>query len=361
MQQVIKKIIKAGSTALFSMKGIVKSVALLPLLCLVSVPSGIAQTKDSASFEFSWDEDRPYTTLDKVRFANGQFIQVAEDKLTEKTYLRPMRDECEYRRLEVRNSSSGSLQYVSDACDGIVHIRAAYPNINNAKLAIVTTNCGGSMCSSWNDHFVVFLGESGVKVTRVGSSFYGPKNKRTKYGFGFDGKQLSRSSITNFYDGTENNLGDLVPSTRVFVNQEGYVDTRFNKKFLWLVGEHPDTAMGDEQARSVIVQKIQPERFRDFRAAMSGPGWSSVHNGRFIVMNACMKSNCHLEFGSVVIDGFTGAMHILRFSPEDNIFDQASSIPLKKEVDGRWLSEVDTRQKIQLSIEDGRLRATKKR
>lgn len=261
----------------------------------------------------------------------------------------------------MRNGNSGSLQYISGACDGIVHIRAAYPDEKNAKLAIVTTNCGGTMCSTWNDHYVVFLADSGIRVIRVGTSFYGPKNKMTKYGFAFDGQRLSRSSVINFYDGTENSLGDLLPSTRVFVKQGSYVDIRFDKRFLQFVGEHPDTVLGDEQLRASIVQKIKPERFRAFRAAMSGPGSSYVHNGRFLVMNGCMKSNCPWEFGAVVLDGFTGVLNIMRFAPDENVFDHASSGILKSDVDGYWLSEIDTQQKYDLSIEGGRLRATRKR
>ncbi len=333
-------------------------MAFLILGCIVSAH---AQPSGSPSSEYMWDESQPYTVLDKVRFSNGQFIQVAEGKVTGQSYSQPIREECEYKRLEVRNGNSGSLQYISGACDGIVHIRAAYPDEKNAKLAIVTTNCGGTMCSTWNDHYIVFLGESGIRVTRVGSSFYGPKHKVTKYGFGFDGQRLSRSSVINFYDGTENDLGDLVSSTRIFVKQGSYVDTRFDKKFLRFVGEHPDVVLGDEQVRAALVQKIKPERFRAFRVAMSGPGWSSVHNGRFLVMNACMKSNCPWEFGAVVLDGFTGALHIMRFAPDENVFDHASSVPLKNDVDGYWLSEVDTQQKFSLSIEGGRLRATRKR
>jgi hypothetical protein len=74
-----------------------------------------------------------------------------------------------------------------------------------------------------------------------------------------------------------------------------------------------------------------------------------------------MKSNCPWEFGAVVLDGFTGALHIMRFAPDENIFEQASSQPIKENVDGNWLSEVDTQQRFRLTIDGGRLRATKLR
>lgn len=309
------------------------------------------------SVEFTWSEDQDYKIVDKVRFANGDLIQVAEGKL--QNYK--LREVCEYKRLEVKRESTNSLLYVSGACDGIVHIRAAYPNPKNAKLAIVTTNCGGTACNTWNEHFIVFIGDSGTRVVKVGSSFYGPKNKRTQYEFNFNGQRLVGSMVRNFYDGTENDLGDLVPSTRMFIQQGAFVDLRFEKRFLSFVGEHPDTVLGDAQVRAELVQKMKPDRFRAFRAAMSGPGSSSVFNGRFLVMNACMKSNCPYEFGSVVLDGFTGALHVMRFNPDDNYFDYASTRTLNEQIDGPWLEEIDTQERYRLSLKSGRLHAVKNR
>jgi hypothetical protein len=312
-------------------------------------------TEDSA--HFAWNEEQEYQLLEKVRFANGDFIQVAEGEL--QNYK--LREECENKRLEVKRESTNSLLYVSGACDGIVHIRAAYPNPKNAKLAVVTTNCGGTACNTWNEHFIVFIGDSGIQVVKVGSSFYGPKNKRTQYEFNFSGQRLVGSMVRNFYDGTENDLGDLVSSTRTFIQQGAYVDLRFDKRFWEFVGEHPDTVLGDAQARAELIQKMKPERFRAFRTAMSGPGSSSVYNGRFLVMNACMKSNCPHEFGSVVLDGFTGALHVMRFNPDDNYFDYASTRKLNEDVDASWLEEIDTQQRYHLSIKSGRLQAIKNR
>lgn len=307
--------------------------------------------------EFIWDENQPYKIIHKVRFENGDFIQVAEGKVASQV----VREECDYKRLEVRSGSSGSLLYITGACDSLVHIRAAYPDAKNAKIAIVATNCGGTICSNWSDYFVVFLGDVGVRVVRVGTGFNGPKNKITKYEFSFNGPQLSKSTVNNFYDGSESRLGDLIPSTRVFIRQGQYIDRKFDKKYFKFIGEHPDEVLGDTEVRANIVGKLKPERFRAFRAAMSGPGSSYVSNGRFLVMNACMKSNCPYEFGAVVVDGFTGALHVMRFNPDENLIDHISSRPFDADLDVTWLGEIDTQQKYRLSIENGRLKASKNR
>jgi hypothetical protein len=324
------------------------------LLIFIGVVFSV-QAQSVSKPDFIWDESQSYKIIDKVRFTNGDFIQVAEGKVTGQV----VKEECEYKRLEVRSGSSGSLLYIPGACDSLVHIQAAYPDAKNAKMAIVSTNCGGTICNNWSDHFVVFLGDTGVRVVRVGTSFTGPKNKITKYEFSFDGPRLSRSTVTNFYDGSENSLGDLIPSTRVFIRQGQYIDRKFDKKYFKYVGEHPDDVLGDSEVRANIVAKLKPERFRAFRAAMSGPGSSFIVNGRFLVMNACMKSNCPYEFGAVVVDGFTGALHIMRFNPDENLMDYVSSRPFDPDLDATWLDEIDTQQKYRLSIENGRFKASK--
>jgi len=325
----------------------------LLLFGVLSIAQG--QSFSEKKIEFTWDENQKYQTLDKVRFANGDLIEVAEGNAS----ILNLKEICTLRRLEVRREAPKSLLFVTNACDSIVQIRAAYPDIRNAKLAVVTTNCGGTTCHSFNDHFIVFISDSGLRIARVGTSFIGPKNKSTKYEFGFDGQRLSNALVSNFYDGSENEFGDLLASTRVFIKQGDFVDVRFNKEFLKFVGEHPDVVMGDSDARALLISKIKAERFKAFRSAMSGPGSSSVYNGRFLVMNACMKSNCPFVFGSVVLDGFTGSIHLLRFSLDENIFDHASSQSINEKIDANWLDAIDTQGRYRLLIKQRRLRAEK--
>jgi hypothetical protein len=338
-----------------SRSGLTVRIAIFFVCLMAAVLS--AQAQGGPKPEFVWDASQPFKINDRVKFVNGDFIQVAEGKVSG----RVVKEECEYQRLEVRSGSDESLRYITNACDSLVHIQAAYPDSKNAKLAIVTTNCGGTICGNWSDHFVVFIGDSGVRVTRIGTSYIGPKNKITKYEFAFNGPRLNWSNITNFYDGSENSLGDLIPSFRMFIRQGQYIDRKFEKKYLKFVGEHPDEVLGNAEVRANIVEKMKPERFQAFRIAMSGPGSSFILNGRFLVMDACMKSNCPYQFGSVVLDGFTGALHAIRYNPDENLVDHVSSRPLEEDLDQTWLSEVDTQQKYRLSIVNGRIRAIKNR
>ena len=87
------------------------------------------------------------------------------------------------------------------------------------------------MCNKFNNVYIVFFTNDGLQITKIGTSFYGPKGKTTTYEFWFDGKKIQRSVIRNFLDEKENDLGDLLPSTRNFVTLGAYIDSRFKKEF----------------------------------------------------------------------------------------------------------------------------------
>jgi hypothetical protein len=314
-----------------------------------------AQSSSPSAFDFTWNNQQAGASLSRVRFASGDFIQVATGKLPG----RALNDTCEYKRLEVRDGTSGYLKLAGEICDDIVNIDAVYPDAKNAKVALVTANCSGTICNEWSAHYVIFLGQSGIRIAQIGSSFFGPKGRPTQYDFAFDGQRLSRARIRNLYDGSKNALGDLLPSTRTFGPHGEFLDARFKPDLVKFVDEHPDTVLGDPSARARLVKDMKPDRFRAFRDSMSGPGTSKARDGRFLILNACQKSNCPFVFGSVVLDGFTGNLHLMRFVADDGLFDYASATPFNPAIDSAWLDEVDTQGRFQLKVEAGRLRATK--
>jgi hypothetical protein len=264
---------------------------------------------------------------------------------------------CDIARLEIRRGRTGELLSLTHACDSYVHMVAAHPSTTQARVASVATNCGGTACHGYNDYFVLYLAKGSIRVARVGTGFDGPKGKPMVASFGFQGDDLARSTLSPFYGGERNPLDDLLPATRQWDAASGeYVDTRFRAVWRPFLGEHPEAVLADAQARAPIVKKIKPEQFRQFRAAMSGPGESRLVNGRYLVMNACMKSNCPYQFGSVVVDGFTGDLHVMRFHPEDKLHVHVGTRALDPRTDYIWLGAVDTQDVIRLSIEAGALK-----
>jgi len=320
----------------------------------VALSSGwaFAQSWPNAKPDFIWTEAGAGLFADKVRFANGDSAQVAKGPLEGQT----LRGACDLSRLELRRGRTSELMSVTSACDDNVSVVAAYPSTEQARVAIVTTNCGGTACHAYNDYFIVYLAKGSLRVTRVGTGFYGPQNKPMAFSFWFQGDDLVRSTLAPFYGGERNKLDDLVASTRQWVPTGEYIDTRFRKSYLPFLGQHPEAVLSDTQVRAPIVRRVKPEQFRSFRAAMSGPGESTLVNGRYLVMNACMKSNCPYAFGSVVVDGFTGDLQVMTFNPQEKQYEHVGTRALNPQTDYPWLEVVDTQDVLRLSIDAGALK-----
>ena len=328
------------------------TACLIATLLAVTTTFAQAQGAPASKPDFAWTEAGPGLYADQVRLANGDVAKVAQGPIAGRT----LRGACELSRLELRQGRTGELLALTGACDDRVSVVAVHPSAERARVAIVTTNCGGTACHAYNDYYIVYLARGVLRVTRVGSGFYGPKGKPMVFAFWFQGDDLARSTLAPFYGGERNKLDDLMPSTRQWVEPGEYVDTRFRKAFLPFLGEHPEALLADAGARAPIVNRVKPEQFRAFRAAMSGPGDSTLVNGRYLVMNACMKSNCPYQFGSVVLDGFTGDLQVMMFNPQDKRHLHVGTRRLDPATDYTWLDAVDTQDALRLSIDGGALK-----
>ncbi|MFY8105103.1 MAG: hypothetical protein ACOVK6_13465 [Ramlibacter sp.] len=323
------------------------------LIACITRPAHAQEAPRAPRPDYTWSDNTQDRYLDTVRFANGDLAQVAQGELA--GYA--LKGMCDISRLELRRGRTGELIGVTSACDSHVYVVAAYPSATQAKVAIAVTNCGGTACHNYNDYHVLYLAQGAVRAVRVGTGFYGPRGKPMVFSFSFKGDDLARSTLSPFYSGERNALGDLLPSTRQWDSASGeYLDARFRPAWRAFLGEHPEALLADKTARAPIVKKVKPEQFRAFRAAMSGPGASTLVEGRYLVMNACMKSNCPYEFGAVVVDGFTGDLQVMTFSPEDRRHVHVGTRPLNPRTDTLWLDAVDTQDVLRLSIQAGALK-----
>ncbi len=323
-------------------------LAWLLLACLAA-----AQDAPATRSEFRWTDAAPSLFADQVRFVNGDIAQVAQGPLPGRT----LKGACDLSRLEIRQGKTGDLMWVTSACDDRVHVVAAHPSTTQARVAIVATHCGGTACHGYSDYHVLYLARGAVRASRIGTGFHGPRGKPMVFDFSFQGDDLVRSTLSPYYGGERNSLGDLLPSTRQWDAASGeYLDARFRAAWRPFIGEHPEAVLADAQARAPIVKKVRPEQFRALRAAMSGPGESTLLDGRYLVMNACMKSNCPYQFGAVVVDGITGDLQVMAFSPEDRRHLHVGTRPLDPRKDSVWLDTVDTQDVLRLSIQGGALK-----
>ncbi|WP_137917109.1 hypothetical protein [Hydrogenophaga sp. 2FB] len=296
--------------------------------------------------DFSWSPNvGEYQSIDAVTFANGAEIRSERDSTSQR---------CDFSRLVSRSPTSTSFNDTS-ICDSIVHINAAWPSAKNAKVAIVSANCGGSICHTYSDYYVVLIDQKNLRISQVGTAFIGPRGKPTTFGFTFQGSEIKQSVISNLYGGDVNDLGDLTATKRTYFKGKGYVHDKFNSRFLSFVGEHPESFMEDEVQRKGLVASTGPNNFRAIRAALSGPGSSGLVDGRFVLMEACQKSNCDSVWGAVVLDGFTGdAFAVVLQDRTTEVFHYGTR-PLDSGVDRRWIDMLEAGDGRYLSLKDGRL------
>jgi len=311
---------------------------------IVASPSAHAQSQPKT--DFSWSPDAgEYVSHDKVVFANG--AEIRSFRSDQKPILG-----CDMSGVAYKLASSQTF-YTTDICDSVAHINAAWPSVTNAKVAIVSTNCGGSICHSYSDYFVVLIDGSSIKVLQVGTGHAGPRGKLTKFSFAFNGNEVKSSTITNLYSGTENNLGDLVGSKRTLLKGKGYAADAFKPQYIELVGEHPERFMENETLRAALVAKTGPANFRSLRTSLSGPGSSKLLDGRFVLMQACQKSFCDSSWGAVVIDGFTGDAISLELEKDSTKVVHFSTRPLNEELDSSWIYQIDTGGSGYISMDKG--------
>lgn len=312
----------------------------------------LAQSTAAPKPDFTWSPNvGEYVAHDKVTFTNGAEIK-------------PFRMDanpqfgCEYGGIAYRPATSQTYNGAGP-CDAYAHINAAWPSVNNAKVAIVSTNCGGTICHSYNDYFVILPAGQSIRVLQIGTGHTGPRKKPTTFSFTFSGNELKSSVITNFYSGAENELGDLIPSKRTLLKGKGYFQDAFKPEFIDLVGEHPERFLEDDTLRAGLVAKMGPSNFRILRSVLSGPGSSQVLGGRFVVMEACQKSNCAFVWGAVVVDGLTGDAAAVIMEDTSTKVAQYSTRPLKADVDSVWVEKLDAGDKRFLSLDKGVIRMGK--
>lgn len=306
----------------------------------------LAQSTAAPKPDFTWSPNvGEYVAHDTVTFANGAEI---------KTFGMGTSPQfgCDSNGIAYRSANSKSYSGAGP-CDSIAHINAAWPSVNNAKVAIVSTNCGGTICHGYSDYFVILPAGQAIRVLQIGTGHNGPRKKPTTFSFTFSGNELKSSVITNFYSGVENELGDLIPSRRTLLKGKGYFQDNFKPELIDLVGEHPERFLEDDTLRAGLVAKMGPSNFRILRSVLSGPGSSQVLSGRFVVMEGCQKSNCAFVWGAVVVDGLTGDAAAVIMEDSSTRVAQYSTRPLKADVDSVWIEKLDAGEKRFLSLEKG--------
>lgn len=138
----------------------------------------------------------------------------------------------------------------------------AYSNADAPQIVIAWSDCGGSSCGRASTTFIdltttppfhATLNELSAKTTKV------HEIKPGTY------------KITGRSNYMKNSLGDLL-NLEVLYNRKNKTieyQSKYSTIYDSIVNTHPDTLLGDENARKIFLNQMTPEQFKDFRHAMS--------------------------------------------------------------------------------------------
>jgi curved DNA-binding protein CbpA len=235
----------------------------------------------STSQNFKWGlGDSKWESLKTVRFSNGYELRLEEDPSSIWGKKVIQLDKNKKRTVLLEND--------------IAYIEVAYPNIENALLAIVSDTCSGTICNTSHESYLV-IDESGT-LKKYKISNYGYKLDAT-----FNGKKLSNLVVKNVVI-DHDKFGSPVKSTLKFHENKGFVVESAKNYYIDLIGDHPEQFFNSEVARKVLVDAFGAEKYRDFRVNFTGPGSISLINYKYLAVTGCMRHNCWDSLGAVLID-----------------------------------------------------------
>lgn len=179
--------------------------------------------------------------------------------------------------------------------EGIVSIEAAYPNSRSASAAIVTSNCGGTMCPDSSVYLITVTGNN-LQKALVSSSG----------GFSLNiliNGNLVKATAKNVHSGSDK-YGSSIRRTHEFLPEQNvFVDSEMQSYYREVAGKHVFYLFEHKLARERLARLVGLDFFRQLRTSMAVGTDSEVIDGRYIVFNACQAHACPYSSGSVIIDG----------------------------------------------------------
>lgn len=233
------------------------------------------------SQNFKWGlGDSKWESLKTVRFANGYELKLEEDPsgIWGKKVIQF--DKNKKRTVLLEND--------------IAYIEVAYPNIENALLAIVSDTCSGTICSTLHESYLVIEESGTLKKYKISNFGY-------KLDAIFNGEKLSQLVVKDVVI-DHDKFGSPIKSTLKFHEKKGFIVESAKNYYIDLIGDHPEQFFNSEVARKVLVDAFGAEKFRDLRVNFTGPGSISLINHKYLAVTGCMRHNCWDSLGAVLID-----------------------------------------------------------
>jgi hypothetical protein len=265
-----------------------------------------------------------------------------------------------------KNSSDGMASIVAidknqkiiyglnEITDGHVNITAAYPNNLNAAVAIIETNCGGSMCS-WNGVYAAYIYNNKLHVDFISNNH----EKDFRVNIDITIQNNPKIIAVNAPENTFNKYGDMLKGTRELINGKGAIKSTFQRDWLVFVGKHPEEFFKDASKRETLAKSIGYDNFRTLRSYMTGPGSTTISDGKYLVMNGCMAHFCPNYYATLLIDTSSSKIWVLWVDSDKRLVKSGTNNKWEKEVARSIISLMEYNESLRIVYKDGVFTAMK--
>ena len=256
------------------------------------------------SFTFK-ENSKKNENVEFVKFTNGESIKNLKNSADPK--------EIWGYKIGVFDSKN-KAKYVSDPIQNdIVSIEAAYPNAKEALVAVISSGSSGSCCP-FKTYYVAYISKNQLFVNELNTSMTGDiqinVNINRRVLVGIEAQNVSESS--------ENKYGDRIKGTRSLVLEKGFIKKEFKRKFIELVGVHPEDFFSHKLHREKLADALGFDNFKKLRRFMTVASDSELEDGQFIVFSGMLPHSGGSQSGAVVIDAINEQYWSFWFDEESN-------------------------------------------
>lgn len=258
---------------------------------------------------------RPYKSESKIssiKFNNGESIIITKsgDYNTSLKFT---------KNGSLKHESPPFNRYLQDHDNGTIYITAAYPNATNPIVAVIESYCTGTACN-WTDYYFAYILNGKLRLDNLSMI----DDKKSYFKIDVSNKSSPKILAMNVPDGG-NEFGDTLYSSKKLLSGIGFVDVKFDYKYVKLVGAHSDSLLSNEKWRGSFATKLGMERFRELRSCMSGSRSSRLVQTRYLIFDGCMSVHCGYCYGSVMLDGISGDIWAIWMFPDEKKVDAGTS------------------------------------
>ena len=213
------------------------------------------------------------------------------------------------------NSDSQEYQQLLQA--EFITIEAAYPNVENARAALVSTACGGRACNSVF-MYLAYLYDERVMLHSVGldlldlDSIFSVTTNLDDGGSPIVTARVYQSwaeiseEIPKYINlAVTNDYGDRLTEERYLVGGTGFLSNGFSEKYLPMINQHSELFLGDSVLSAHVRSSITGRDYSELRGYLEYGGQMLLVKGKYLSSSGCIPGFCPSHQAAFVIDTST--------------------------------------------------------